>query len=156
MMNIFGSQIIFCPVSEVQDTIEQTMDSLRNKGFNPYFIQGGGHGNIGTEAYVKCYDEIRKYETKNDIAFDYIFFASGTGTMQAGLICGKLMRNRDTRIVGISIARKYPYGRDVIINSIKEYLGENVSAEELENNVIFDDSWVSGGYGESNEEIIKL
>ena len=35
---------------------------------------------------------------RNELHFDYIFFASGTGTTQAGLVCGQIMhgdeRNR--------------------------------------------------------------
>ena len=36
-----------------------------------------------------------------------IFFASGTGTTQAGLICGQIENaDNDRKIIGISIARR--------------------------------------------------
>lgn len=41
---------------------------------------GGGHGNIGTQAYVNTYEEILAFEKEAGIKFDYIFHASGTGT----------------------------------------------------------------------------
>lgn len=159
MMNLFGAEIIMCPVNEVHDTIEATLNDLRLNGKKPYFIAGGGHGNIGTQAYVNCYEEIRQFEREQKIHFDYIFHASGTGTTQAGLICGQLI-NRDTRkIVGISIARKNPRGRNVVLNSVKEYLEEQnivLEQEEIENATVFVDDYSGEGYGKSSLEIEKV
>ena len=89
MMELFGAKITVVPVTQVHDTIEQKIASLKSEGKKPYFIEGGGHGNIGTEAFVQCYQEIREQETELGIHFDYIFFASGTGTTHAGLVCGR-------------------------------------------------------------------
>ena len=59
------------------------------------------------KAYVNCYNEIKEYEKANHIFFEYIFFASGTGTTQAGLICGQIENaDNDRKIIGISIARR--------------------------------------------------
>ncbi|MDO5138708.1 MAG: pyridoxal-phosphate dependent enzyme, partial [Oscillospiraceae bacterium] len=62
MMKLFGAEITTVPVSEVHDTIEGKIAELKAAGKKPYFIEGGGHGNIGTEAYVQCYGEIKKQE----------------------------------------------------------------------------------------------
>ena len=156
MMNVFGAEIIICPVDKVRDTIENTIQSLKNSGHTPYFISGGGHGNIGTQAYVNCYEEIRNYEKSNNIHFDYIFHASGTGTTQAGLVCGKIINRDEKNIIGISIARKNPRGRQVVLESVKEYLSEqkvNVSIETLENSVVFNDEYVFEGYGKHTKEV---
>lgn len=155
MITLFGAETIVVPVASVHSTIEQCLTSLREQGHLPYFIQGGGHGNIGTEAYTQCYDEIASFEEISNIHFDYIFFASGTGTTQAGLVCGKLIHNDDCKIIGISIARKNPKGRDVVIQSINDYIlekGLKFSCEEIEENTIFVDDYISRGYGLSNEE----
>lgn len=150
MIEVFGAEIVKCPVDLVHDTIEKKLSALRSEGFKPFFIQGGGHGNTGTQAYVDCYNEICQYEKDNKIHFDYVFHASGTGTTQAGLVCGQMI-NRDARkIIGISIARKNPRGRAVVIDSIKEYLG---NAEHIEENTIFIDDYTGNGYGTENEEI---
>lgn len=156
LMNLFGAEIIVCQVSEVADTIEEKLQSLRKNGSKPYFIAGGGHGNIGTQAYVNCYEEIRQYEKEMSIHFDYIFHASGTGTTQAGLICGKLINREERDIVGISIARKNPRGRDVVLESVSDYLNTNkVSIDRtiIEDAIYFLDDYVSGRYGDSSEII---
>ena len=136
-MKFFNAEIFVCPVSEVSKTIDNNMQRLSNEGYNPYFIMGGGHGNFGTRAYVDCFEEILEYEKETDIKFDYIFHASGTGTTQSGLICGKLMNNSDVHIVGISIARRCPYGRN-------------------EKSLDFIDDYVLDGYGCANDEILKI
>lgn len=151
-MELFGAEIITVPVNKVHDTIESKLQELRDEGHKPYFIQGGGHGNIGTEAYVQCYEEIRDYEKENGLFFDYIFFASGTGTTHAGLVCGQIKRNDDRKIVGISIARKNPRGRNVVIDSIKEYMPD-VTEGMIQKKTIFIDEYTGDGYGKDNTEI---
>lgn len=152
MVRMFGAEIVKTPVSEVSSTIDRIMEKLREDS-KPYFIQGGGHGNTGTQAYVDAYKEICCYEKEYGVQFDYIFHASGTGTTQAGLVCGKIL-NGDSfrRIVGISIARKNPRGGEVVIESVNSYLddGGDYSAE-----VEFRDEYVCGGYGLYDDDILK-
>lgn len=152
MMELFGAKITTVPVHEVHDTIEGKLEALRNAGKKPYFIEGGGHGNIGTEAYVQCYWEIKEYEEEQMLHFDYVFFASGTGTTQAGLVCGQLLNEDERQIVGISIARKNPRGRDVAIQSIRDYMGEKAREEAIQAATIFIDDFVSG-YGKEDKRV---
>ena len=161
LMDLYGAKITIVPVENVHETIEKQLEILKENNYNPYFIAGGGHGNIGTQAYLNCYKEINSYEEKNKILFDYIFFASGTGTTQAGLVCGKLLYNSKCKIIGISIARKNPYGRTVVIDSIKDYLNyidKNFSGNEIENATIFLDDYTFDKYGSKDaciEDLIK-
>ena len=156
LMEKFGAKIIYSEIEKVHDTIEDTLETLRKEGYNPYFIQGGGHGNIGTKAYVECFEEIKEYEKENGIKFDYIFHASGTGTTQAGLICGKILEKDTQKIVGISIARKNPYGGNVVEKSVKDFLGEYYSEEIIKENTIFVDDYLMGGYGKTSSAIIEV
>ena len=159
MMQLFDAEITIVSVSQVATTIKNKLNDLIQNGKNPYFIPGGGHGNIGTQAFVECYEEICDYEKENQVKFDYIFFASGTGTTHAGLVCGQLINKDERKIVGISIARKNPRGRDVVLDSIHEYLTEYVSEKELidekdiEEKTIFCDKYVGNGYGAENEKV---
>lgn len=153
MMELFGAEIIVIPVEQVHETIENKLDEMERLGRKPYFIPGGGHGNFGTQAYVDCYEEIREYENENRVFFDYIFFASGTGTTQAGLVCGQLLHNEDRQIIGISIARKNPRGRQVVLDSIGEYLDGIKSVEKIEEKTIFVDEFTGDGYGKDDSNI---
>ncbi len=154
MMDMLGAHITTVPVETVSKTIDDKIKELKERGKKPYFIAGGGHGNIGTQAYVDCYNEIKEYERSNDVFFDYVFFASGTGTTHAGLVCGQILNEDERKIIGISIARKNPRGRDVVIESIKEYLGRN--DEKIDEKTVFIDDYTGDGYGKNNEEINQL
>lgn len=154
MMEMFGAEISTVPVFKVHDTIEAKLTDLKAAGKKPYFIEGGGHGNIGTEAYVQCYEEIKKYERTENIHFAYIFFASGTGTTHAGLVCGQLINRDERKIVGISIARKNPRGRDVVVDSIRSYLGDRATEEEIQAATIFIDDYTFG-YGKDDRRVVE-
>lgn len=156
IMDILGADITFVPVNDVHDAIEDKMNELIEAGKKPYFIEGGGHGNIGTEAYVRCYDEICRQEKQMGTFFDYIFFASGTGTTHAGLVCGQLMKGNERKIIGISIARKNPRGRKIVIESIQKYLSEKgivLPDGIIQKAVCFDDHYIGHGYADDNQEI---
>lgn len=159
MTRLFGAEIKEVPIDGVHEAIESKLRKLRIKGRSPYFIAGGGHGNIGTQAYVKCYNEIKAYESREKIFFDYIFLASGTGTTQAGLVAGQIINNDDNRIIiGISIARKNPYGKDVVMKSIRSYLeseGITISEEKLNELTKVVDNYTGGGYGIDMPEILE-
>ena len=154
LMDMLGAHITTVPVETVSKTIDDKINELKEQGKKPYFIAGGGHGNIGTQAYVDCYNEIKEYERSNDVFFDYIFFASGTGTTHAGLVCGQILNEDERKIIGISIARKNPRGRDVVIESIKEYLGRNDA--KIDEKTVFIDDYTGDGYGKDNEEINQV
>lgn len=154
MMELFGAEITTVPVSKVHDTIEGKITELRRDGRRPYFIEGGGHGNIGTEAYVQCYGEIKEFEEEQGLLFDYIFFASGTGTTHAGLVCGQLLADDERKIVGISIARKKPRGRNVVVQSIRDYMSDRASEEAIQTATVFIDDYTSG-YGKDDRRVTK-
>lgn len=155
MIELFGAKIIKAPLDKIKETIDCLMEKL-TKNKKAYFIQGGGHGNLGTEAYVEVYNEILDYEKENKVKFDYIFLASGTGTTQAGLACGAILNDEDSeKIIGISVARKNPRGKAVVEESIKDYL-ESISYNGKVPSVIFDDSYICGGYGKYNDQIVGI
>lgn len=154
-MKMFGAKLITVPVEEVHDTINKTLERLREEGRTPYFIPGGGHGNIGTQAYVDCYEEIKEYEKENNVFFDYIFFASGTGTTHAGLVCGQIKNGDSRKIIGISITRKNPRGREIVLDSIREYMSE-VNENEIQDKTVFLDQYTGDGYGKESSELSNI
>ncbi|RFU67123.1 pyridoxal-phosphate dependent enzyme [Peribacillus saganii] len=154
MVDLFGAIVDYCPVSDVRTTIDHKLRVLKEQGYNPYFIQGGGHGDLGTQAYVNAYEEILDYERTTGVFFDYIFHTSGTGTTQAGLICGKLLNGDVREIVGISNARKNPYGGQVVLDSANSYL-KSLNREPVSFGAItFVDDYILEGYGSCNSPIL--
>lgn len=153
LVNMLGARVIKTTLDSVAKTIDETMETL-NRTCKPYFIQGGGHGVLGTRSYVEAYDEICKFEKENDIKFDYIFHASGTGTTQAGLVAGRLMKkNENQKIIGISIARPNPRGKQVILDSLNEYFK---NSDDYTDKVDFIDDYLCGGYGKYTQDVLAV
>jgi D-cysteine desulfhydrase len=206
----FGASIETVPVEKVHDTIEHCLGAYRAAGKKPYFIQGGGHGDIGTAAYYETFFEILAQEEEMGLSFAHIFHASGTGATQGGLVAAKTaarnaaqltagtqtaVRNAeelasgtktavrkaaqlssDTQtaacdallrfvgaslpeIVGISIARKNPRGRAVVRESVTDYLDHQLGGAAhffREEDLIFDDHYILGGYGEYTDGVRDL
>ena len=147
---------VFSPLDRISETIDNILADLEKTGAKPYFIPGGGHGNLGTKAYIDCYQEIRAFQNQAQLNFDYIFLASGTGASQAGLICGKLVNKGKENIIGISIARENPRGRDVVISSINSYFqsaGLNIDKTQIDKATIFNTDYLALGYGHTNSQI---
>lgn len=156
LVKLFGASVTTCEIEDVKNTIQNVISRKRQEGYNTYFIEGGGHGNIGTQAYVNAFYNILEFENENNIKFDYIFHASGTGTTQAGLIVGKYINNSRTNIIGISIARNIERGRKVIYDSVKSYMEENKIENDIGiEDINFIDKYIVGGYGKYNEEICE-
>lgn len=155
LVSFFGARVKNVPVECVKESIDELLQQLIQDGKKPYFIPGGGHSIIGTQAYEECYELIKRYEREHNVFFDYVFFASGTGTTHAGLVCGQI-KNKDIRkIVGISIARKNPRGREIVMDSIKEFM-PTIDQKKIEDNTIFIDQYIGDGYGSDNKEIISM
>lgn len=147
-------QLIKCPIKDVKKTIDKEMLKLEKYGFKPYFIQGGGHGNLGTQAYVDVFNLLKKYEVKENISFDYIFFASGTGTTHAGLECGNLISGSNKKIIGISIARIKTQGQKIVEQSINDYFDKISFNTNKSLEINFIDDYILSGYASYNNEIL--
>jgi len=152
-------ELIEVEIENVSRTIEAQMKQYKKKGFKPYFIEGGGHGNPGTKAYIDVFEQITKYEKDNEVSFDYIFFATGTGTTQAGLIIGNIINKSNKNIIGISIARQREYLKKIILQSIDKYIKQELTSDNIkynENECIVIDDFILDGYGKYNQKIINV
>ncbi|MGH2087087.1 pyridoxal-phosphate dependent enzyme [Aerococcus urinaeequi] len=155
LIKLSGAKIIECSISEVSGTIDNILEQESKIACQKvYFIPGGGHSNLGTQAYIDAYHEIKLWSRRHHTEFDFIFLASGTGTTQAGLVIGSELHIDSTQIVGISIARDEDYGKEVIINSIDDYTEANKMPLSIDySKVIFTDKYINRNYGETSEEI---
>ena len=154
LYDLLDAEVHYVENNDVSKTIDQQLELLKEKGNNPYFIYGGGHGNLGTQAYIDAYQEIEVQKEKLNIEFEYIFLASGTGTTQAGLIIGREMLNNKEKIIGISVARNKDRGTKVIKESINNYSKEydkmlNINKREI----IFLDRYIGKRYADLYPEI---
>lgn len=135
-----------CELIRPEDTavaMDRAMEKLKAEGFNPYYVHGGGHDLPGGVSFVEAVEELARQIEKPD----YIFHASGTGSTQAGIVVGlEKVGWGDVKVVGISVARQYERGRQVIAefaNMLAEHYGMK---EKYDNRILFNTDYLYGGY----------
>ena len=155
--------MIPCEKTNIAQTVEDTVNRLTAEGKHPYYIFGDkyGTGNEGTpvQAYVDGYREIQQWEKQEGVLFSHIFFASGTGSTQCGLVSGKILEQGSEKIVGISISsREYERAMKVMQTGIQDYFAKN----HLELPVDFakelhlEMGYRQEGYGKYDDRIMKV
>jgi len=140
--------------SEIGQALRSAMNSLRGQGYRPYLIPGGGHCLAGALAYVDAASELMKQCTEVGWHPDWILLASGTGTTQAGLIIGLERAGWKIRVVGISVARENPRGREIVHQSCRE-LRSHLRLAEPETLADFREDWIGDGYGKAGPSVLS-
>lgn len=135
-----------CELIKPKDTavaMDRAMEKLTAEGYTPYYCHGGGHDLPGGVSFVEAVEELAKQIEKPD----YIFHASGTGSTQAGIVVGlDRVGWSDVKCVGISVARQYERGRQVITefaNMLAEHYG---MTERYDDRILFNTDYLYGGY----------
>jgi len=142
-----------CELIRPEDTavaMDRAMGKLYAEGFKPYYCHGGGHDLPGGIAFVEAVEELAKQIEEPD----YIFHASGTGSTQAGIVVGlDRVGWGDVKCVGISVARQYERGRQVIAgfaNMLVEHYG---MSDWYDNRILFNTDYLCGGYEQFTPEM---
>lgn len=142
-----------CELIKPEDTsvaMDKVMERLAAEGYKPYYCHGGGHDLPGGVSFVEAVEELAKQIEKPD----YIFHASGTGSTQAGIVVGlDRVGWSSVNCVGISVARQYERGRQVIAefaNMLAEHYGMK---EKYDDRIIFNTDYLYGGYEQYTPEM---
>ena len=154
LMELAGADIHIVSPDEIAGQMKLATEGLRSAGHRPYEIPGGGHSVAGAMAYVDAVEELKCQCDLDGWRPDWIVLPSGTGTTQAGIIVGLERLGWDTKVIGVSVARKNPRGT-LIVNQacwdLREYLGmPNCSTP-----VDFRDDWIGKGYEKAGEQILS-
>lgn len=138
-----GAECELIRPEETAVAMDMAMAKLSAEGYKPYYCHGGGHDLPGGIAFVEAVEELAKQIEEPD----YIFHASGTGSTQAGIVVGlDRVGWGDVKCVGISVARQYERGRQVVAdfaNMLAEHYG---MSERYDNRILFNTDYLYGGY----------
>lgn len=158
-----GVEVLECRKDGIPDAIDCAFQTMRDRGFKPYYIYGDrtGSGNEGTaaNAYAKAYLEICSQERDFGIEFDLVACPYGTGCTLGGLVCGSLEADDGRRIVGISISSRTPERAGLILEDtvLGWYAkqGKRPPAD-FRNNLNLQCGYNSGGYGARDPRVDQL
>ena len=145
-----GAECELIRPEETAVAMDRAMAKLSAEGYKPYYCHGGGHDLPGGIAFVEAMEELAKKIEKPD----YVFHASGTGSTQAGIVVGlDRVGWGDVTCIGISVARQYERGRQVIAdfaNMLAEHYG---ISDKYEDRILFNTDYLSGGYEQFSPEM---
>lgn len=145
----FGAKIIY--TDDVNTSIDKLIIDLKNNKKNPYLIPMGGSNNIGAIGYVDEFLEILNYENKNNINFDTITIATGSGGTYSGLYYANEYYKTKKQILGISVNKSKEFFKNEISNILLK-MHKDISTK----NILIDDNFIGLGYGIYTEEDIKF
>lgn len=142
-----------CEPIRPEDTavaMDRAMERLTAEGYKPYYCHGGGHDLPGGIAFVDAVAGLARQIEKPD----FIFHASGTGSTQAGIVVGlDRVGWGDVKCIGISVARQYERGHQVIAdfaNMLAEHYG---MTERYDDRILFNADYLCGGYDQFTAEM---
>jgi len=149
-----GAEVEIVDPEDISSTMKRAFQELQNDGFHPCEIPGGGHCIAGGVAYVEALEEIAYQCELLRWNPNYIVLPSGTGTTQAGIICGVEKSGWDTKVIGISVARPSSVGAQVV-REMCQQLSDHLDIEMDHIQVEFRDEWIGEGYGKAGQEVLR-
>ncbi len=106
LSHLLGANIHFTGENRKGEGIQAFMDKLRQAGDNPYEVPYGGSNLTGAMGFVEAAGELQLQLKEHDIRIDYIFFASSSGAMQAGLMLGMELYGLEAVLMPINIDKE--------------------------------------------------
>lgn len=153
IVKLAGAELRFVQKTEVKEAMDKAMIDLRNEGYNPFYIWGGGHCVEGALAYYEAVKELE--EQLIGVKPDFIFIASGTGTTQAGIEIGVRQFIPGCKVIGISVAREKQRGKEAILESMRKLINYLDNPITMPDDIEFDDNWIGSGYEATYPELIE-
>ena len=147
LCRLSGAECELIDPSDTAVAMDCAMEKLAKEGYKPFYVHGGGHDLPGGTCFVDAVKALKEECDVNNYKPDYIFLASGTGSTQAGIVVGcYLVGWNDVKVVGISVARQYERGKQVVAdfaNMLGEHYGIN---SDFTDKIIFNADYLYGGY----------
>jgi len=154
LCRLSGAECELIDPSDTASAMDRAMEKLAKEGYRPYYVHGGGHDLPGGTCFVDAIKALKEVCDVNNSRPDYIFLASGTGSTQAGIVVGcDLVGWNDVKVVGISVARQYERGKQVIAdfsNMLGQHYGIN---KDFTDQIIFNTDYLYGGYEQYTPEM---
>lgn len=154
LMLLAGAEVEIVQPNDIAGAMQAAIDQFQAEGLTPFEIPGGGHCVSGAMAFLEAVEEVQQQCEPDGWQPDWVILASGTGTTQAGLVVGFERLGWETKVVGISVARRNPRGRDVVEQSCRE-LRSHLSLPESTQQIDFRDNWVGEGYEKAGLTVLS-
>ena len=106
LSKILGAKLHFTQKDKKGPGLKNLAQKLINEGRKPYVIPYGGSNITGAIGYFEAVKELKTQLEAMQTDIDYIFFASSSGGMQAGLMLGMEKHKLNTALMPVSIDKE--------------------------------------------------
>lgn len=154
IVRLVGAELRFVDKQFVKEAMDIAMDDLREEGYNPFYIWGGGHSVEGAFAYYEAIKELVAQLKGKGI--DYLFVPSGTGTTQAGIEIGVRQFMPNCKVIGVSVAREKQKGEKAVLESMESLNKFLNNSLKIVGGIGFDDRWIGDGYEGVYPELLEI
>ncbi len=101
LSTLMGANIHFKGENRKGEDTEHLFAELKSKEKKPYIIPYGGSNLIGAMGFAEAASELKMQLDEQRLNMDYIFFASSSGGMQAGLMLGAAMHDLKSTLMPV-------------------------------------------------------
>lgn len=123
LSHLLGAHIQFTGDNRKGEDLDHIKRELESKGKKCYIIPYGGSNLTGALGFVNAVGELKQQLQEQKLHLDYIFFASSSGGMQAGLMLGIELFQLDVELVPISIDKEEINGQsiqEIVLSLVKQ------------------------------------
>lgn len=151
LSSILGANIHFAGKNRKGEDREILKTELENKGKKCRIIPYGGSNLTGALGFVNAVKELSEQLEKQNLAIDYIFFASSSGGTQAGLMLGKELYQLNSKLIAISIDKDETNGstlEEIVLKLLNEGCTKfNIDKDYQLPDILINRDYDKSGYG---------
>lgn len=156
---LFGAHISLIPTLDPYsklsvETMQKIEESLIAQGKHPYIIDLRYHSApIAALGYFSAVEELDKQFLAFERYPSHLFLATGSGSTQAGLLLGIMVKKLPIKVIGISVQKESDWMRPRIMEKLKETATLlSIEMNLTENDIIVDDRWIGESYAIPTDE----
>jgi len=142
---LFGAEIVYVADRKDRDRIlQETFDRATQEGTKPYLVPYGGSNATGALGYAFAMKEL----IEQNVAADWIVFATSSGGTHAGLLLGQRIFGFNGKILGISVDEPEEWLKNEVsqlASATSEKVGDRIEFTPAD--VLVNADYCEAGYG---------
>lgn len=157
---LLGAHLYWTEGGDTTAVVNRVIRQLTSMGRKPYLIPVGGSNVVGTAAYVQAMEELTTQLQTQNLNFDVIVLASGSGGTQAGIVLGAQVYGFRGEVFAVSVSRpaeELSMQVAALATATATHLG--LGTVSVADRVTVNDDYLGDGYGvvgETEREGIQL
>lgn len=153
LSKILGAKLHFTKEDKKGPGLMNLAKKLESEGRKPYIIPYGGSNLCGALGYVEAVEELKAQLDQMELALDYIFFASSSGGMQAGLMLGMTLYKLNAALMPVCIDKEKT-GEKKLEEEILQIINDGCNCFNIKKKTKLNDIPMLRGFNEAGYGVV--